>query len=343
MGVTVDAYHTDNGIFKSKAFTQKLHEDFQSIRFSGVGAKWQNGAAESAIGLVSAKARTMMIYAHMMWPDAKDESLWPLAVSHAAYLYNNLPNEQTGIAPIEIFSQTQSDYQAIRNAHPWGCPAYVLSPKLTEAGGKIPKWEPRSRRGQYVGVSPVHAENVSLIRNLSTGYLSPQFHVVHDDWFETCYSSADQIPPQWEDMCIFDRCETSFDQFDKEGLLIPPPPLADEWLSPEELDLKRPSNLRQGRTLYQDLHVKNKEIKEDLHYDPPPPVPIVPRKLREPPDLPREPIGQPREASSWHREKLTTPSPAPSVAPQSSRYPTRSNRGQRDLLQAVKVKMLFCA
>ena len=81
----------------------------------------------------------------------------------------------------------------------------------------------------------MHAENVSLVRNLSTGYLSPQFHVVHDDWFETCYSSADQIPPQWEDMCIFDRFETVFDKFDKEGLLIPPPPLADEWLSPEEL------------------------------------------------------------------------------------------------------------
>ena len=101
----------------------------------------------------------------------------------------------------------------------------MLSPKLTEAGGKIPKWEPRSRRGQYVGVSPVHAENVSLIQKLSTGYLSPQFHVVHDDWFETCYSSADQIPPQWEDICIFDRFETTFDQFDKEGLLILPPPL----------------------------------------------------------------------------------------------------------------------
>ncbi len=104
-------------------------------------------------------------------------------------------------------------------------------------------------------------------------------------------------------------------------------------MSPEELDLKRPSNLRQGRTLYQDLHVKNKEIKEDLHYNPPPPDPITHRKLREPSDLPREPIAQPREASSWHREQPPTPSPAPEDPPQSSRYPTRSNRGQRNLMQ----------
>ena len=39
MGVTVDSYHTDNGIFKSQAFTRELHEKYQNIRFSGVGAK----------------------------------------------------------------------------------------------------------------------------------------------------------------------------------------------------------------------------------------------------------------------------------------------------------------
>ena len=180
----------------------------------------------------------------------------------------------------------------------------------------------------------MHAENVSLIRNLSTGYLSPQFHVVHDDWFETCYSSADQIPPQWEDLCIFDRLETSFDQFDKDGKRIPPPPLADEWLSPEDLDQKRPSNLRQGRILYQDVHVNNKEIKEDLSYNPPPQNPIAHKKLREPPDPHIEPIHQARE-TSWKRDLPLPPSPASVPLPQNSsgRYPTRSNRGVRNLMQ----------
>ena len=233
----------------------------------------------------------MMVYAHMVWPDEKDESLWPLAVSHAAYLYNNLPNEKSGLAPIEVFSQTQSDFQALLNAHPWGCPAYVLAPKLTEAGGKIPKWQPRSRRAQYVGVSPLHAENVALVRNLSSGFLSPQFHVVFDDWFETCYSSADQIPPTWEDMCIFDRFETVFDQVDKDGKPIAPPPLANEWLSPNDPD--GPSNAsRQGRTLYQDIHVKNKDIKDDLEYEPPPRSPNAPP--RDPPVQTREPLAQTR-------------------------------------------------
>lgn len=36
MGVTVQSYHTDNGIYKSKAYTEELVSKSQSIRFSGV-------------------------------------------------------------------------------------------------------------------------------------------------------------------------------------------------------------------------------------------------------------------------------------------------------------------
>ena len=49
MGVSIDSYHTDNGIYKSKAFTEELAQNYQSICFSGVGAKWQNGVAKGAI------------------------------------------------------------------------------------------------------------------------------------------------------------------------------------------------------------------------------------------------------------------------------------------------------
>ena len=49
----------------------------------------------------------------------------------------------------------------------------------------------------------MHAETVALVRNLRTGYLSPQYHVVYDDAFETVYTSDDKPPPEWEDMCIF--------------------------------------------------------------------------------------------------------------------------------------------
>ena len=129
----------------------------------------------------------MMIHAALLWPDSANDSLWPLAVSHAAHIYNHTPSEGNGISPMEIFTQTVSNGNALRNLHTWGCPTYVLEPKLTTAGGKIPKWQPRSRRGHYIGVSPSHAENIALVLNNRTGYISPQYHVVFDDWFETIY------------------------------------------------------------------------------------------------------------------------------------------------------------
>ena len=85
------------------------------------------------------------------------------------------------------------------HTHTWGCPAYVLSPKLRE-GQHVPRWEPRSKRGQFVGYSPIHASSVGMIRNLQTNHVSLQFHVIYDDFFETVYSTdANPPPPElWE-------------------------------------------------------------------------------------------------------------------------------------------------
>jgi hypothetical protein len=80
----------------------------------------------------------------------------------SVHLYNHTPTLNAGIAPIELFTGTKSDHSALKNAHVWGCPVYVLEPSLTQAGGKIPKWQPRSRHAQFVGVSPTHAENMAL-------------------------------------------------------------------------------------------------------------------------------------------------------------------------------------
>ena len=42
LGVQVQSYHTDNGIYVSNAFTEELTKNDQIPRLSGVGAKWQN-------------------------------------------------------------------------------------------------------------------------------------------------------------------------------------------------------------------------------------------------------------------------------------------------------------
>ena len=61
-GVTIKRYHTDNGIFTANEFERALCEDFQGIRFSGVGAHHQNGVAERAIGTAQNMARAMLLH-----------------------------------------------------------------------------------------------------------------------------------------------------------------------------------------------------------------------------------------------------------------------------------------
>jgi hypothetical protein len=36
-----------------------------------------------------------------------------------------------------------------------------------------------------LGPNPIHAQNVYLVLNLITGYVSPQYHCQFDDFFET--------------------------------------------------------------------------------------------------------------------------------------------------------------
>jgi hypothetical protein len=110
MGVAVDSYHTDNGIYKSRAFAEELVNNYQSIRFSGVGAKWQNGTAEGAICILVSIARTMMIHAAIHWPKAKDDSLWPMALAHVAYVNNHTPSAT-------YYSRTQRSHHESQRLH----------------------------------------------------------------------------------------------------------------------------------------------------------------------------------------------------------------------------------
>jgi hypothetical protein len=162
---------------------------FVAILKSTVSVHHQNGIAERSIQTVTRWARAMLLHSVIMWPDQADLSLWPFALQHAVYLWNNLPNDTTNLAPLEIFTGIRfSNYTHLRRLHVWGCPVYVLDPKLQD-GKKIPKWEPRSRRGKFLGVSPSHSSTIGLILNLRTGYVSPQYHVVYDDEFTTVPNS----------------------------------------------------------------------------------------------------------------------------------------------------------
>ena len=184
LGIKVSSFLSDNGVFRSQEFRSDLDRKHQTIRFSGVGAHHQNGVAERAIKTICYLARTMLIHSALSWPRANDLELWPFAFQHAVHIWNHIPGRDN-LAPEEKWTGTRfKDYRHLRRLRPWGCPAYVLDPTLQD-GKKLPKWDPRSRQGKYLGFSSEHASSVALVLNLRTKRISPQFHLLFDDYFTT--------------------------------------------------------------------------------------------------------------------------------------------------------------
>lgn len=193
-GVVVKKYMSDNGTaFTAKDYTDHLADYHQISKLAGVGAHHHNAQAERAIRTIMSIARTMMIHAGIHWPDMARASLWPMAVAHACYVWNHVPDADTGLSPIDIFTKTRWPQRKLMDLHVWGCPVYVLD-KALQDGKKIPRWKPRSERTVYMGTSRQHASTVPLVLNPSTGSLTPQFHVVFDDWFATVPSHSGDAP-----------------------------------------------------------------------------------------------------------------------------------------------------
>ena len=72
-----------------------------------------------------------------------------------------------------------------------------------QSGKKAKKWEVRARLAIYLGPSPQHARTVGLVLSLTTGLVSPQFHVKYDDTFSTLRSNA--IPTSmWQHLAGFE-------------------------------------------------------------------------------------------------------------------------------------------
>jgi len=78
----------------------------------------------------------------------------------------------------------------------------------------VPKLEPSSKRGLFVGYSPLHASNVGMIRNCNTGnVLSPQFHVMYNHFFKTVHSDEGSLSSAkvWEWLYTFHCSQVDWD------------------------------------------------------------------------------------------------------------------------------------
>ena len=198
-GVKIKPFRADNGVFKATPFRIDLEASNQNITFCGVGAHHQNGIAERFIGILTERARTVLLNAHARNTIHIPMELWTFAFRHVCTQWNNTPRKELNwCTPNEMFAgvgrQIKRKKTQFQHFHPFGCPVYILHEAIQD-NKKPPRWNPRSRVGIYLGKSKHHASDVAWVLNTKTGNVSPQYHVVHDDNFSTtkCTSELGEI------------------------------------------------------------------------------------------------------------------------------------------------------
>jgi hypothetical protein len=187
-----------------------------------------------------------------------------------------------------------------------------------------------------MGISPNHASSVHLVRNLQTGSITPQFHLVFDDFFETVFSEGEQEPDVWPELVVFQSFANDFDDDDYR------PELPDEWLNPTELQDRITTredernqilnSLNNQRTQTQPRAVESRNdnrqpapTRTDQRVTEATPAPTTMPEpvIAPPPPVEQEPIAAAHE-----------PVPTPTVTPMSERrYPLRNRKPTRRLIE----------
>ena len=155
----------------------------QTITFCGIGAQHQNGIAQRRIRDITENARTSLLHAAHWWTKAIAANLWPQAIKHVVNVRNSLPQPGKTESPLSKFSGT-SVQPNLKHFHPFGCPVYILQAPL-QTRSPFPKRGECSRIGIFLCHSPHHASSVPLVLSTQTRLVSPQFHCVFDDDFDT--------------------------------------------------------------------------------------------------------------------------------------------------------------
>jgi len=134
--------------------------------------------------------------------------LWPFAVLYAVDIWNHSPS-QTQECPLSASSTSSSP--SLDHFHPFGYPVYILNRSLAD-GNSIPRWQPRSHLGIYLGRSPNHAKDVSLVLDLNINYISAKYHIIYDTKFETIANSNHNNNNIWTNLFIEQLKSTYIDR-----------------------------------------------------------------------------------------------------------------------------------
>lgn len=143
----------------------------------------------------------MLLHSINKWPHTLSIHLWPYTLFHCNDIRNHLPLKSNSTkSRFEIFPGS-SVQPKLKNFHTFGCPVFTLDSNL-QNNKSIPKWNVRCRLGIYLGNSPQRARSVTLVLNLTTARVSPQFHVTHDHFFDTVEQGNKDVQ-KWNQLAGF--------------------------------------------------------------------------------------------------------------------------------------------
>ena len=100
-GMVIKGYHNYNAIFNASESLEELLEKQKNIKFNGAGASHKNGSAERTIKTVVTMAITTLMHNVLIFPeDTFTTDIWPMAMDYAVWVYNRIPDMQSGLSAI---------------------------------------------------------------------------------------------------------------------------------------------------------------------------------------------------------------------------------------------------
>ncbi|KAL7553645.1 LOW QUALITY PROTEIN: hypothetical protein ACHAWF_016952, partial [Thalassiosira exigua] len=157
-------------------------------------------------------ARSFMLHASLDWTE---QGIVDIAL-YAVWIYNHLPNQTTGMTPME-FTKNKADHRNLLRTHRLNIRPQFKAPRQCK-DYQVQSYG--AQQAQFLGFSDQHSFLVALIRQLGTGFVSPQQHVVFDNKFETVYSTG--VDDEVVDAICKDLFENSRDwyvepEYNKDG------------------------------------------------------------------------------------------------------------------------------
>ena len=144
---------------------------------------------EQAIQTILGEAQTLLMHAAIQWPDTADTNLWQMAIN---YTPTSTITCHWHACPDEFpFRSTSFSLTFSRHAH--------LGYSLLCPQPQTPGWTEATQMEATIMLRSLHSFQsfpcilCPLVLNLNTGKISPQFHIVFNDWFTSVLSTGADV------------------------------------------------------------------------------------------------------------------------------------------------------